>query len=76
MIKKTAENYHYYYVAEKRIVSKQSQISIPNFNRTNEDFNEDSVSISSPYFLNILRNEPSKSIKVGSSLTGPVHRFK
>ena len=34
MMKKTAENYRNFYVAEKHIVSKLSQISIPNFNST------------------------------------------
>ena len=32
---KTAENYRNYYVAEKRIVTKLSKISIPNFSSTN-----------------------------------------
>jgi len=33
--KKTAENYRNCYVAEKRIVSKLSKVSIPNFDSTN-----------------------------------------
>ena len=32
---KTAENYRNFYVAENLIVSKLSEISIPNFNITN-----------------------------------------
>ena len=31
----TSENYRDCYVAEKRIVSKLSNVSIPNFNKTN-----------------------------------------
>ena len=33
--KKYAKNYRNYYVVEKRIVSKLSKISIPNFDSTN-----------------------------------------
>ena len=32
---KTAENYQNFYVAEKRIVSKLSNLSIPNFDNSN-----------------------------------------
>ena len=32
---KTAENYRNCYGAEKRIISKLSEISVPNFDRTN-----------------------------------------
>ena len=35
LMKKTAEKYRIYYIAEKRIVSKLSKISIPKVNRTN-----------------------------------------
>ena len=38
----TAENYRNGYVAEKRIASKLSKISILNFNITIEDLNRDS----------------------------------
>ena len=43
--KNIAENSRIGYFAEKRIVSKPSKISIPNFNSRNEDLNLDGVKI-------------------------------
>ena len=48
---KTAENYRNSYVAEKRIVSKLSKISIPNLIAQIEDLNEYCVKISRLYLL-------------------------
>ena len=63
----TAENDRNCYVAEKRIVSKLSNILIPHI----EDLNEECVKISRPYLLYFSLYKPSKSVTVG-----PVHRFK
>ena len=38
LLLKTAENYRNCYVAEKRIISKLSKISLPNFNSKNWRF--------------------------------------
>ena len=48
---KTAKNYRYCHVAEKRIIFKQSKISITNLIAQIEDLNEDCVKISRPDLL-------------------------
>ena len=73
---KTAGNYWNCYVAEKRIVSKPSMISIPNFDSTNEIIEWRLYQNSTSLFLYFPRNKPSKIVTVGSgrvglSLAGP-----
>ena len=50
-VEKTAENCHNCYIAEKRIVSKLSKISISNLIGQFEDLNEDYVKISRSYLF-------------------------
>ena len=76
------KNYRSFYVAEKRIASKLSKPLVAQI----EDFNEDFLKISILYLLYSPRNNPSKSVTVGSGQAepywigsgqvGPVHRFK
>ena len=72
---KTAENYQNCYAAEKRIVSKQSKISIPNFNSTNKNLNEDCFKLFRPYLLYFPRNKLSKSVMDRPVRAGPVYCF-
>ena len=68
---KTAENYRNRYVAEKRIVSKLSKISIPNFNSTNWR-----LKYKFCYNFTFLSIELFEKKAMRHGLVGPVHRFK
>ena len=73
---KTVENYWNCYVAEKRVDSKLSKISIPNFSNKNWRLEWRLYKISQPHLLYVPRNKTSKSVTVGPSRVGMVHCFK
>ena len=70
----TDENYRNCYVAEKRIVSKLSKISIPILIAQIEDLNEGGVNISRPIFYTFRNISRQRALRSGR--VGPIHHFK
>ena len=66
---KTIDYYRNYYVVQNILTFK---IIAPKFNSTNDEFSQDCVKISRPYFLYFLRNKPSKSVTIGPGWVSPV----
>ena len=59
------------YVAEKRIVSKLSMISIPNLIKKFENLNEDCVKISRPYLICFPKAVEKRRDRAGTGRVGP-----
>ena len=78
MMKETAENYRNCYVAEKRIVSKLSGISISNFYNTNLKLESKLCQIFTSLFLTLSEKIALKERhgRVRPGRVEPVHCFK